>query len=1705
MFHEADVGFPLAGPHAFEGDPAAEQRFRSAIRRAVSSRIVDSAATGYGILDVETWRPAWSLCSNVPSSAGPLAADRDFKDDWRQFVQDRRPKLLSGILQDQFESVYERSFDASARRIFLLFIEECRRIRPGVRWGFYMYPPRVVPGPDGSMPAPLDASQQEAELGWLYEASDVLFPDVCQLRFTVADPSPDRRLTENSADENEAYIDRNIAEAKKAAAGKSVVAILWPRYPRTNKQYGDRFLNSMNLRQSLEGARAGGAAGVAIWDVLTSQERCDELQEFVTQSLVPAVQALQEGAEATATPAEAAVASSSAKSYSTGRTGVVLRRAPGAGPVRSEKLAGRRSIKIVGRDKGQRELNILRPPSGFSLGESGTDVVLRWLAPENGATGVRIEHQRHAPSGSWEAGATIDAGADMLQVTDAAGPGEHEYRIATVRGDEVSAFTSWLRLVVADGAGSGSGQPGTPPSPPPPTTPTDPPADPTTPPESPTPPTDPQQPPTEPPTDGGQPQSSAPATPVWESVSDVGNALEVSLSWSESAAGVSGFRVQRRTQQSSGAWGEPLDLLSGAGATRMVDRPGVGVHEYRIAAIRDGLVSEYSPWNRITVRSGVPEIPTALGVADSGNGRDVELSWIDNSSNETAFRIERMTESAGGSWGGLSVLAAPANATRLPDSPGPGSHQYRIAAENGTSGSDFSAWVGVTVIVPAPAMPTGFSALDGGNGRDVELSWVDAATNESGFRIERQTLGGDGSWGSSTAITSPADSTRLSDSPGMGVHRYRIAAVSDRATSDVTSWSTVEVLNPAPSAPGDLVATDLGNGLDVQVAWIDQSSNETGFRIERQTQDSGGAWSESSIIVAAAGATRITDRPGVGSHRYRVAAVRNEFMSEFTVWQPSTVVSPPPSSPSAFGASDAGDGNSVNLRWVDESPDETGFVIERQTQADNRNWIDSTTMIAADVNATGLVDRPGSGTHRYRIAARRDSRYSTYSGWVPVVVAPLPPPAIPVILSVVDAGNGRDVRMTWTDATSDVSGFQVERQSVTTDGSWGTTVAWLVEASAMQLVDAAGIGTHRFRVAASRGSATSAFAAWKEVIVQPGAPDTPTALSASDAGNELEVGLSWRDNSSDETGFLIQRQTRDSTGAWGQKVEMDAPANATRFVDAPGLGTHEYRIASTNAGRLSAYSDWVVVSVTDGWTRFTPSTDTRTVYVSSSTGNDANSGLSEASPIRTLAAARAKVRQGYPDWVLLKCGDTFVEADIEVWRGGRSPTEPALWSSYGTGPRPIVTPTGTWPGMAIMSSGSNLAIVGLQFTAASGGGASGIVLLVGSEAYQNLLIEDCYIEKFKDNINIQGRNGGTNVVSNVKIRRSIIVDAYPPGGAHSQGAYINSVDGLLIEECVFDHNGWKNSDRSDATIYNHNLYLGTENSGNTIVRRNIIAQASSHGLQLRAGGTIEGNLFLLNPIATQLGGGDPNAATHTNGVTGTVSGNVVLSGLDINATTPRGWGILAYNIGTAGAVIRDNIVAHNSAPGDTNAMPLYIGADTYGGGVGANNMQIRGNVFYDWKGACVFRPAATPPPSPSAFCTVSGIVFDSNQVQMPRAANTTSNCVRVDFASTSAAIAFNNNTYWTNRPDDQQLRYNNTAMSLSQWSSATGDTGSRVSRLTYVDAERTIASYNQTLGGAADTAAFLASARQQRRSLWRAEYTAAAAIAHIREGFVVVP
>jgi hypothetical protein len=125
------------------------------------------------------------------------------------------------------------------------------------------------------------------------------------------------------------------------------------------------------------------------------------------------------------------------------------------------------------------------------------------------------------------------------------------------------------------------------------------------------------------------------------------------------------------------------------------------------------------------------------------------------------------------------------------------------------------------------------------------------------------------------------------------------------------------------------------------------------------------------------------------------------------------------------------------------------------------------------------------------------------------------------------------------------------------------------------------------------------------------------------------------------------------------------------------------------------------------WTALAPGPGARIVYVSSSEGNNANDGLSEAAPRATIPAGFALLRDGHGDQLLLKRGDTFTLSPTLVWwKSGASAQEPMVLGAYGDAwMRPIVD-TGLGealhisPGFQSPNTVRHLAITGVHFRSA---------------------------------------------------------------------------------------------------------------------------------------------------------------------------------------------------------------------------------------------------------------------------------------------------------------------------------------------------------------------------------------------------------------------
>lgn len=539
-----------------------------------------------------------------------------------------------------------------------------------------------------------------------------------------------------------------------------------------------------------------------------------------------------------------------------------------------------------------------------------------------------------------------------------------------------------------------------------------------------------------------------------------------------------------------------------------------------------------------------------------------------------------------------------------------------------------------------------------------------------------------------------------------------------------------------------------------------------------------------------------------------------------------------------------------------------------------------------------------------------------------------------------------------------------------------------------------------------------------------------------------------------------------------------------------------------------------------GWTIFRPAPSTRLLYVSSQ-GNDASARAYKAgdpavgadpfhpsknlSAFRSIGAALKFARPGNADWVLLRRGDAWTENKL-VPPSGRSEDEPALLGAYGDGhDRPQVR-VGYGPGIAAtVRAGSpdpqHFAIVGLEFTAhardpgspefkPNGPGGKPIPdkrlsYLAGGDGLdaEGILIEDCCFRFLQ--VTIQARNGAS--LRGVVVRRNLFLDNYSGTGGYSQAYFSFGVNGLTIEECIFDHNGWSEDPRTlpqgKATVFNHDIYAS--GCSNLTIRHNLFLRSASLVNKIRSEDQgrsarilIEDNLYYGGEIPIGGGGNAANSYRYKDYV---ILNNVMTDVGSERPTKRR----LALHMDLQdwdhGAVV-GNLMVHNRNPEVWGCGAIALKGT-------ARDVLIRDNVAWDlatkqpllrfWGGADQerieladnrFESIGSPKPILQARAPLSGFRFTNN----------------LFVARGEAGPSF--------KVGDRTLDY-------AQWSKTTGDRPSVAKRADFPDPRRTLESYQASQGGKPGIAGLLEEVRQQSRARWREEYTAAAINDYLRAGF----
>ena len=465
---------------------------------------------------------------------------------------------------------------------------------------------------------------------------------------------------------------------------------------------------------------------------------------------------------------------------------------------------------------------------------------------------------------------------------------------------------------------------------------------------------------------------------------------------------------------------------------------------------------------------------------------------------------------------------------------------------------------GRTLTAPSSATAIAISSSQ------LDVTWQDNSDNEDGFEVyvAASAAGPFSLW----STTGPNATTQSFS--GIAAEReycVQVRALTARGKSRTYSaFSNIACASTAlpPSAPLRTDVTPLSSS-GVSIAWVDNSNNEAGFRVERSV-DAGVTWT--LVATTSPGVTYLQDG-GLATERevcYRVIAFNGRGDSA-----PTADCTTPPAAPSDVTATGVAT-PAIDLAWTDNSAAEDWYEVLRSLD----DFSSFAVIATLPPNTVNYHDAAVAGNTRYEYAvrARKDNGYSSRSNTASAIAAttlPNPP-------SGTDAypWGSSAVQVIWADNSGNEAGFRVERSR---DGGASWSVAGTTGASPYAqgwFLDAESGSDQQvcYRVVAFNGLGESAPS--NTDCATPVA--APTNLVATTAPG-LAIDLTWTDNSSVEDGYEVRRLWCDYS-YWEPYCDYFTLAilgpNATSYHDAQLAGeSHSYVVVALEGGFPSDLSN----------------------------------------------------------------------------------------------------------------------------------------------------------------------------------------------------------------------------------------------------------------------------------------------------------------------------------------------------------------------------------------------------------------------------------------------------------------------------------------------------------------------------------------------------
>ena len=229
-----------------------------------------------------------------------------------------------------------------------------------------------------------------------------------------------------------------------------------------------------------------------------------------------------------------------------------------------------------------------------------------------------------------------------------------------------------------------------------------------------------------------------------------------------------------------------------------------------------------------------PSNTHVVAVSDSR----IDVSWQDNSNNETGFEVHRSIDGSTGTFMLLATTAAGVTARGDLGLNPSTQYCYKVraikTADGRTRYSNFSNTACATTLAPRPPNAPSNTQVVAVSDSRIDVSWQDNSANETGFEVHRSANGSNGVFTlvatTAAGVTARGDTGLNPSTPYCYKVRAFITVNSLASYSDFSNTACATTLPPPPPPGLNVTGVTTGVDLDADGYWVDVWRDSGGSR-----------------------------------------------------------------------------------------------------------------------------------------------------------------------------------------------------------------------------------------------------------------------------------------------------------------------------------------------------------------------------------------------------------------------------------------------------------------------------------------------------------------------------------------------------------------------------------------------------------------------------------------------------------------------------------------------------------------------------------------------------------------------------------------------------------------------------------------------------------------------------------------------------------